>query len=492
MPSSAGKSIRNPPAAQEGRRRRSRKVISFPGMLTLLLGALLAAPPASARPGNGRLNIVVLDVCSARADRFGAFGGPRGLTPGLDAFAGEAAVFTNAWAQSSWCLPNYASLMTGHRAESHGLNSDAPFRPLSHKEETVAGRLRAAGYRTGAFSSGAHDLHSWELDRGFDVYRDRFQNGASVAGRFADEIPEIEKWVSADVTKPFFLYATVDDLHTPYQSDEPFDPASGPALDTATLSVEFFRAYNDPALPKDSPLAAKVAAFRRDPRSLGTVEARYRAALRATDRAVSRLLADLKAQGRWDDTLIIVTSDHGELLGEHGLLGHTEGLYEPILRVPLLIHDPRTPRSNGARVPALVERVDLAPTILAAAGADSSRMELQGQDLAPLITGRAPSVRALAYASSRRQLGGEGWDIDERAIRDERFKLLWAAARGRWELYDLVDDPAETRDISAARPDILARLSFGMVTALESARTHSRGRPSGARWAEMGAAPVAP
>jgi arylsulfatase A-like enzyme len=443
-------------------------------MKYILAGVLLLAF-SSARAERPPLNIVVIDVCSARADHFGAFGGPAGLTPGLDAFAKDAAAFENFWAQSTWCLPNYATLLTGHRPEVHGLVADAPFRRLSEWEGTLAGRLRRAGYRTGAFSSGAHDLKTWDLDRGFDVYVDHFSTDEAKAGRFADSIPDIERFIDQSGGRPFFVYATVDDLHTPYQTDAPYD--GGP--DTATLSVDFFRAYNGIPPPPGSPLSERLEAFRRDPGALAAVEKRYRASLRSVDRSVSKFLAGLKKRGLWDKTIIVVTADHGESLGEHGLLGHTEGLYETTLRVPTLIHHPRFPRAAGSRISALAERIDLTPTLLESAAAPFADLELQGKSLRPLLANPSAPWRRVAYASSKRQLPAEDWAIDERAVRDERWKLIWSGASRRWLLFDLANDPGELKDFSAERPDVVSRLALDLMAETERARTHATGRPSG-------------
>lgn len=438
--------------------------------LLVLLSVLAAAPAFAAAP-----NLVVIDVCSARADRFGAFGGTKGDTPGLDAFAREAASFQNFWAQSSWCLPNYATLLTGLRPEAHGLVADEPFRKLPDAVPTLAELLSRAGYRTAAFSSGAHDLSAWRLDRGFDAYVDHFSTDEAKAGRFADSIPDIERFLDAGDGRPFFVYATVDDLHTPYQTDAS-DP--GPDLDTATVSVAFFRAYDEGAEP-GSPLAAKLEAFRKDPKSLKKVEERYRASLRAVDRAVTRFLGILKKRGLWDNTVVVVTADHGELLGEHGLLGHTEGLYQGVLRVPALIRDPASPRAAGARIDALTERIDLTPTLLEAAGALPVGAELQGRSLRPLLADPKAPWRTISYASSKRQRPSTDWDIDERAVRDARWKLMWSAAKGRWELYDLSKDPDEKKDLAAARPEVVARLALAMTAEIERARTHAAAEPSG-------------
>jgi len=446
------------------------KTFALAAMLIVSVNAFSAEP----------LNVVVIDICSARADRFGAYGGSAGLTPGLDAFAKESTVFENAWAQSSWCLPNYATLLTGHRPEVNGLYSNLPFRGLPDWEETVAERMRQAGYRTGGFTAGVYTLPAWGLNRGFDTYVNHFSTAEAMPGRFADMTAEIEDWIVRGSSQPFFLYTTVDDLHAPYQSTESDSDFDGPGLDTSTMNVGFFRAYNGEPLPPGSPLAAKAAAFRRDPRALDALKRRYDRAVRATDRSITRFLDDLKKRGLWDKTVVVVTADHGELLGEHGLLGHTEGLYEPILRVPMFIRHPRYPQSAGAKVSTLIERIDLPPTLLESGGASADGLELQGRSLLPLLADPSAPWKRFAYASSKRNVAvASDWMIDERAVRDERWKLIWSLPKGHWELYDLKEDPLETRDLSASRPDVASRLAFELQAQTERARTHAAGRPSG-------------
>lgn len=440
--------------------------------LILVLGA------ARAR-AEDPLNIVVIDICSLRADRVGAYGSRAGLTPDLDAFARDATTFENAWAQSSWCLPNYATLMTGHRPEVHGLYSSLPFRGLPAWEETVAERMRRAGYRTGGFTAGVYTLPAWGLDRGFDVYANHFSTAPLRPGRFADMLPDIEGWIVKESSRPFFLYATVDDLHAPY-GNASTGSAVAATRDVDDIGVDFFRAYNgEPVIP-GSKMASRLDAFRRDPTALERLSRLYDENVRSVDRSISRFLSTLKKRGLWDRTLVVITADHGELLGEHGLLGHTEGLYEPVLRVPLLVRHPRYKTSLGARIPALVERIDLTPTLIESGGATTARMELQGRSLLPLLAFRDAPWRNIAYASSKRNAPKSAdWLIDERAVRDERWKLIWSLHKDRWELYDLKDDPSETRDLSKERPNVTARLARQMMGATERARTHAAGRPSG-------------
>ena len=457
-------------------------------------GLLLAAAAAAAPPA--KMNVVVLDVCSARADHFGLYGYSRDTTPRLDELAKESAVFDQTIAQSSWCLPNYASLLTGHVPEVHGLYANLPLRKLPRGERTLAERMRKAGYRTGAFSGGIYLLPAWGLNRGFETYVNYFSTSEAVPATFASYLPRVERWIDRPAKKPFFLYLSVDDLHAPYQSDEPerYDPGyAGVADDTATLNVRFFRAYDGEPLPEGDPLAGRLAAFRASPKNLFHLTARYDASLRQVDRDIDRFIQGLKARGLWDKTLVVVTADHGELLGEHGLLGHTQGLYEPIVHVPLLIHDPARPATRGARLGQLVERIDLTPTILHEAGAAADLASLQGRSLVPLLNGEGAAWRTVAFAASKRNRPqADGPEIDERIARGDRWKLHWYLYKDRYELYDLASDPGEERDVSVEHPEIVARLSFELIKNLERTRPHAPGSADAASSEATSSAVLAP
>ena len=451
--------------------------------MTWLLAAFVAAAAVAPARAAERPNVVILDICSARADRMGFNGySARPTTPHLDALASRSAVFDHALAQGSWCLPNYASLLTGHVAEVHGMYTNLPFRPLPSFETTLAQRLRESGYRTGGFTGGVYFLPSSGLDRGFDRFVNRFSTATEEAAPFSQIMPGVLDWIGRGGQKPFFVYATIDDLHAPYQSPDPrrFDPGySGVAESTAALSVRFDRAYNGERLDPSDPLNAVLADFRRDPRALAHLSARYDAAVASVDDEIGRFVERLKKLGVWERTILIVTGDHGELLGEHGLLGHTESLYDPVLRVPLLVHDPRDPR--GRRFHELVERVDLMPTVLDFAGASDSWLELQGRSLLPLLQGAPTTWRRYAFASSKRNEAERAdFTVDERVVQDERWKLHAYLYKDRYELYDLAADPGERRDVAAEHPDVVARLSFELLKRLELTRPHAPGLPSGA------------
>ncbi|MBI4422939.1 MAG: sulfatase [Elusimicrobia bacterium] len=451
--------------------------------VALLCFACLPGPASAARGPQTPYNIVIVDICSARADRFGAYGYSKPTTPQIDALAKESVVFERAMAQSSWCLPNYASLFTGHTPEVHGQYVNAPLRGLPGFETTLAQRMKEAGYDTASFSGGVYMMKAWGLDKGFDHYENLFSTAAAMPASMDAALPRVERWVKRDRKGPFFLYMAVDDLHTPYQSAEPerFDPGyDGIAHDTDVAHVRFFRAYNGEALADGDPLLPKLELFRRDPRHLAHLSAHYDASLRHADAKIAELVARLKAAGRWERTVLIVTADHGELLGEHGLMGHTEGLYEPVLRVPLILRHPGFPELRGRRISKPVQRIDLTPTVLDIAGASYAGAELQGASLLPLLRDPGGPWRAYAYASSKRNMSRTtDLSIDERVLQNERWKLHWYAYKDRYELYDLERDPLETRDVSADNPDVLGAMSFELLKRVEQSRPHAPGLPSG-------------
>lgn len=453
-----------------------------------MVAAALALGAAAGRAGapEAPLNVIFLDVCTTRADHFSTYGYGRDTTPNIDAVAKDGTVFENAVSMSGWCLPNYASLFTGHTPEVHGHYRSLVSKKLPSFETTMAEALRAGGYATGSFSGGVYFMKTWGLDQGFDRYVNFLDSNSTVPATFGESMPSVMEWLKERKKGPFFLYVAVDDVHVPYQSDEPERYESGyegVVHDTDTRGVPFFRAYNRASrgeLDAADPRAGRVAQFRNDPKQLRHLVAHYDAALHTADERIGRFIRHLKKTGLWDHSVVIITGDHGEMLGEKGLLGHTESLYEPIVHVPLIIRYPGIRASAGRRLGQLVERVDLMPTILDIAGTDYSRLELQGKSLLPVLRDPATDLREFAYASSKRNLPGiEDPAIDERVLRDRRWKLHWYSYKKDFELYDVLDDPLETRDLSSSRPDQVRRLSFELLKRAEDVRPHAPGLPSG-------------
>ena len=388
---------------------------------TLALGALLGAVASCGPPDSGRNpNVLLITLDTTRADRLGCYGYARDTSPHLDALAAHSTRYTRAYSTSSWTLPAHASLFTGKFPTSHGARFDsegslilgdairAPddlrARPLAPEEATLAGLLGAAGYDTGAVVAGPWMLKRFGLAAGFSFYDD--EDITSHAGRRAPEVTNRAiTWLERPREGPFFLFLNYFDPHYPY---EPPDAFAGRFL-----------------LPGSEPR----------PGWRGHFPALYDAEIAYTDAEVGRLLDYLRARGDFEDTLVVVTSDHGELLGEHGEWGHQRFLYEELTRIPLLVKAPGSP-TPGRVESDPVQILDVFALVLEQAGVGSPA-SAQAQ-----VPGR---VRHPIVAEVRRNDASA--DGDWRALWDGDLKVL-RSSKGRDLVFDLARDPGEAADLS--------------------------------------------
>ena len=389
-------------------------------LATLVVVSLAAcrAEPAtntsSADAVTGR-PIVLITIDTLRADRLGAYGSTRGLTPALDRFARGAVRFTAAVTQVPLTLPAHATILTGLHPAKHGVRTNDGYR-LDAGVPTLAEALHARGYATGAFIGGYPLQASSGLARGFDRYDDDFLRSAGVVERPADEVVRAATaWIDQHQSQPFFAWLHLFDPHSPYTPPAPFAAAHA-----------------------DAPYDGEIA---------------------YTDAAIGRLFGRLQLSGLFSRATVIIVADHGESLGEHGERTHGTFLYDATVRVPLLVKLPEGTAARDVTVP--VETADLAPTI--ASLADATLGAVDGQTLLPLISGRAAGdPDRPAYAESYYQNVLLGWS-PLRAVRTGRWKFIEAP---RPELYDLESDPGELRN----RVDDRAALASGLQRALPSPR----------------------
>ncbi len=415
------------------------------------------------------LSIIVIDICSLRADHVGAYGYSRPTTPNLDAFSKQAVTFDNFWTQSGWCLPNFATMLTGTRPEVHNMNFVKS--QISPSLKPLAEILTENGYATAGFSGSRYLVpKKYGLERGFQTFVNPYtsqKDHAHGAVSFEKNLPAIKTWLATNKDKPLFLYATIDDLHSPYtHADNPkqFDPNYTGTLDKITANLHFNRAYNgDLSLKPDAKLLADVTEFKKDPRHLTNLIARYDAGVVRVDRLVGELIEELKKNGLWDNALIIITAHQGEQLGEQGLLGHTIGIYEPVLSVPLFIRYPGATESN-TRLTQLTERIDIPTTILDVAGIlPKYKNQYTGTSLLPIFsnTTATTSWKQYIFASSKPPSIPAPIEpsIEERAVRNDQYKLIWHKyKKNQYELYDLKNDPSETVNLVNKLPAVFNEL----------------------------------
>jgi arylsulfatase A-like enzyme len=442
-----------------------------------------------------RPNLLLVSIDTLRADRLGAYGGPPGLTPVLDRLAAAGALFERATSPMPLTGPTHTTMLTGLEPARHGVRRNGV--RLGTGIETVAARLAAAGYRTGGFVGG------WPLTDAFSGLASHFRRydddlvqrfgvphaveqvplvwladragmlfaagTPSAAGgpTFLGQVTErggaltVERalaWMARRRDRPFFAFVHLYEPHAPYAPPSELLTALVPG---ATGELARF----DPAAP-ERPLEDLFA----DPAAVARIRRLYDAEVAAADAHVGRLLAGLERLGRAADTVVVVTADHGEGLGEHGeYFRHSDYLYETTLHVPLLVRRPREP-APGRRIGELVSLADVAPTLLALAELRPPA-GLDGRSLVPLLDGDAGGDERLLHASiggTTIERGAFGAVDLRHAVRDRRFKLIWSLDR-RWphlaeplreEIYDLEADAGELVDLSstAIDPAPLARL----------------------------------
>lgn len=291
---------------------------------------------------------VVLIVADAlRADRVRSAPDGGGRLPNLVRFAEDAVLYERATSPATWCVPAYGSLLTGRWPSFHGAErrvkaGEAVVPPLDADARTLAELLRARGMRTAAFLAGRDDLpRSGGFDRGFDDYVDDAR-----LSRSSELAPAIARWLGLR-PGPVFLLVGLDELR---RAKVDGDDGGIRLVSRADLT-------NEPASAGSLTVERKLG-----------LSAAYDAELDAVDRAIGELLAVLQAEGRYADALIVVTADHGELLGEQGLVGHGWPPFEGALNVPLLVKYPGGRRA-GERVDRRVSTLGIFATVLEQVGA---------------------------------------------------------------------------------------------------------------------------
>ena len=373
--------------------------------------------PPDTRPA---WNVLLVTLDTTRADRLGCYGHARAKTRHIDRLAAEGARFETAIAPAPITLPSHSSLFTGLYPFEHGVRNNGNFY-LAERFETLATRLKSRGYRTGAFVSSFILDRRYGLDRGFDVYDDRMEGEyaqvvtlqaerrgdrtALALGRFIDERAK-------EPEAPFFAWLHLYDPHEPYRPPPPFRDI-----------------------------------FAKDP---------YDGEVAFADAIVASVLDRLRVAGLIDRTLVVVTGDHGESLGEHGESTHSMFLYEGAIRVPLVFWRPGLV-PVGRVVAEPVRLVDVAATVLELVGAPALPAP-HARSLVPLIEGRGGSAPAPAYSETLLPKFYMNW-APLRALRDGRYKLIDAP---RPELYDLATDPGESRNLYIERSQTAEALRAGL------------------------------
>ncbi|MBS1852087.1 MAG: sulfatase-like hydrolase/transferase [Acidobacteria bacterium] len=368
-----------------------------------------AAPPAAPPP-----NIILITLDTTRADHMGFLGAKLGITPNLDTLASQGIIFSRAYSHVPLTTASHATILTGTYPQFNHVNDFGV--PLSPALPYLPDLLRQHGYHTAAFVGSLVldplDGTAPGFDRGFDVYNAGFKMRAHGADRYAtverragDVIARALAWLGKRPRGPFFLWVHLYDAHDPYDPPEPFK--------------------------------TRFAA------------APYNGEIAYADSSVGQLLAALRTQGLYQNSLIAVTADHGEAFGEHGEETHGIFLYDETIHVPMLFKLPAA-RAAGKKIDTRVGLVDIAPTILKEAGVAVPK-EMQGEPLSAMWKPPAPGAKPAAipdrpaYAETDYPHRAFGWS-SLRALRTGKY--LYIQSPGR-ELYDQSADPKAVHNLAA-------------------------------------------
>lgn len=428
-----------------------------------LLAALVPAACGGGEPARAP-NVVLLVLDTVRADHLGCYGHAGAATPFLDELAGRADRYARVESTAPWTLPSHASMFTGRFAFEHGADSgrtpdgriyDA--RPLGPTLPTLAEALADRGYATGAFAANtAYLAEVFGLQRGFERYEVERGSATQVNGRFFAWLEQ-----RASDGRPFFAFLNYMDAHRPYNV-APLPGARGEKLPPAdpTPSGDLLDALYQSVLARgEAP----------DPELVRRIAVQYDHGIAWLDVAVESVVTQLQARGLWDDTLLVVTADHGEFLGEHGLVEHSKDIYQEVLRVPLIV---RVPGRASARV--VQERTTLAalPRLVLehVPGAEAwrERFPAHGPDAAVLAEVHFTRGKDL------NQPWGARFQRERFALFADRYKLI-LSTDGDDELFDLEADPGELHDLSEEKPRLFEALAGRLRALVESGAAQQGG-----------------
>jgi choline-sulfatase len=397
-------------------------------IFAMALGIGCSGPQHPSVPSTPR-GVLFITIDTLRADHVGIYGARNVATPNIDRLGTEGAVALHATVHVPLTRPSHISIFTGRYPAEHTIRDNVT-PPLPAGVPTLAETLKTSGFSTAAFVSSIVLSRQSGLQRGFDLYSDKFDIGEDDA-RFLNTIQrrgdvatsEAIEWIKAHAKERFFAWVHLYDPHDPYE------PPGRYAIQYA-----------------DHPYDGEVA---------------------WSDELVGRLVNALGQAGVLDQTLIVVTSDHGEGLGEHDEDVHGYFIYETTLHVPLVMRGPGVKR--GGRIDVVTRSVDVFPTMLEMLGLHPGEPKTSGRSVAALFRGERVAEEP-SFAESLTPLVHYGWS-DLRSVRDGRWKYILAP---RAELYDLERDPGERTNLISSEPARARAMRAGLERQLRTERETAR------------------
>jgi arylsulfatase A-like enzyme/Tfp pilus assembly protein PilF len=391
--------------------------------LMVLFGAAspLLATAQRAATRRTRPNVILITMDTLRADHLGCYGATNAQTPTLDSVAKDGVLFERAFSQVPLTWPSHAAILTGTYPFQNGVQ-DFTGHPLAPQFRSIAQAFKQAGYATGAVVSSFVLDRSWGLARGFDFYDDAFsatdfqqKDLGLVDRKAAESVTHALDWVKKNQQHAFFLWLHLYDPHSPYDPPEPF-------------RTQY----------RDRPYDGEIA---------------------YADHELGRLITWLKTNHLYDNSVIVFLSDHGESLGDHGEKEHGFFIYNSTIHVPLIIKPAAGFRAQTKRVSLPAESIAVAPTLARLAGLkDTIEQQFQSKELLASSGNDEP-----AYSETFYPFSSFGWN-PLHSVETSRYHYIEAPEP---ELYDIVADPWERKNIAAQQPATVAVLKNKLQQKLE-------------------------
>jgi arylsulfatase A-like enzyme len=375
-----------------------------------------------ARPGR-RPDIVLITLDAARPDHFSCYGYDRPTTPNIDRMSDESLVFTNVFALVPNTRRSVPTMITGLSYLNHQVIEDDSVLPDG--ATTLAEYLRDVGYATACFSASPNNSRAIGDDQGYDEFFELWTEVPRTVSRAPGYLSQraLEWLAGFDEVKPLHLQLHFVPPHAPYEPAPEFDVFTDPTYDGWCDGSPQTLRQIDKALRN------------ADDADLAQVTALYDGNLRAVDDSVAQVLDALRSRERWQDTVVLVTSDHGEAFFEHRRMMHNNTLYDEMLRVPFILRLPGGHLPDGVDLDRIATLADLTPTLLAAASVRPPA-NLDGADL----------LQPGAATDAREVIARTGHHYPWRAVRTPRWKLVLTSS-GQARLYDMASDPGERHNV---------------------------------------------
>ena len=418
---------------------------------------------------NKRPNIILISIDCARADHFSCYGHNRRTTPFIDKLTEEGVLFEKCISPAAWTLPSHASMFTGLYPSTHRADDGNYF--LDNTHQTLAEALKNRGYLTLGYSRVPWVSSITGLSRGFQKFEEYFFKTSNklkkaiflgkeflalLSGYRDAGAKRVNNWAKSRLkeigdSSPFFLFLHYWEPHTTYRLPRPDD------------SVFFENSVNRTQAKKvnqdyDRYIAGEAQMSEED---FDILKRLYDSTLYYVDKKINDLVNYLKQLGLLEQTIIIITGDHGDNLGEHKLMGHKLCLYDTLLRVPMIVRYPSIfPR--GSVVSQLVQSVDIFPTIMEILNINEEKnYELQGLSLTSLLNGakeREYTISEQAYPNLKvfetkyPKFDTTPYRCELKALRTKEYKYIWHS-NGNHELFHLKEDPKEEKNLIDKMPE---------------------------------------